>query len=174
MIDTWLGTTATELWLVVVSTTFILVVAIAVIRASGLRALSKMSSFDFIVTLALGSTVATVAVTPASVWAGAAASASLLGLQWVVAKLRRRTGVDHIVDNRPKLLMVGPDMIEENLRATRVTHDDVVARLREANVTRLDRVLAVVMETTGDISVLHGDGPLDDALLRGVVRRGAR
>lgn len=46
-------------------------------------------------------------------------------------------------------------MINEHLKATKVTPDDIRAKLREANVTDLNQVRAVVLETTGDISVLH-------------------
>jgi len=168
MISDWLGTSVTELWLVVVSTLLILVAAIAAIRIAGLRALSKMSSFDFVVTVALGSSVATAAATSASLAAGAVALVTLLAAQWLVAQLRSHTAFDTVVDNTPMLLMVGPDMIERNLEATRVTRSDVLAKLREANVTRLDQVLAVVLETTGDISVLHGEGDLAAELLDGV------
>ncbi len=35
-------------------------------------------------------------------------------------------------------------------------------------MTDRGQVLAVVLETTGDISVLHGSGPLDELLLEGV------
>ena len=48
------------------------------------------------------------------------------------------------------------------------THADLVAKLREANVLDFSSVRAVVFEATGDISVLHGEGPLDERLLAGV------
>ena len=169
MIEEWLGTDPTQLWLVAVSTAGILVVAIAVIRLVGLRSLSKMSSFDFVVTVALGSTVATVAATSTSLWNGALAFAALLGLQWAVSIGRFSDWFTKLVDNEPTLLMQGSEILEDNLKRTRVTQDDLVAKLREANVTDYDQVLAVVLETTGDISVLHGYGPLDERLLDGVV-----
>lgn len=40
----------------------------------------------------------------------------------------------------------------------------------EANVTQIDDVLAVVLETTDDVSVLRSSGPLDARLLDGVRR----
>lgn len=170
MISKWLGTSFEELWLVPLSAVFILVVAIAVVRVVGLRSLSKMSSFDFLVTVALGSTLATVAATSASIINGALAFVSFLAAQAAVAYGRRSTKFAKIVDNEPRLLMVGPIMDESAMESCRVTRHDVLAKLREANVTNFDQVLAVVLETTGDISVLHGDGPLDDAVLEGVVK----
>ena len=46
-----------------------------------------------------------------------------------------------------------------------------MAKLREANVTRFEQIHAVIAETTGDISVLHGppDETLDTGLLDGVI-----
>ncbi|MDO6471263.1 YetF domain-containing protein [Maribacter sp. 1_MG-2023] len=41
-----------------------------------------------------------------------------------------------------------------------------MAKLREANVLQLSQVKAVIFETTGDISVLHSDKPIDiDAVI---------
>jgi uncharacterized membrane protein YcaP (DUF421 family) len=59
------------------------------------------------------------------------------------------------VDNEPILLMDGSQMLEENMRKAQVTRNDLLAKLREANVTRFTQIKAVVMETTGDVSVLH-------------------
>jgi uncharacterized membrane protein YcaP (DUF421 family) len=76
-----------------------------------------------------------------------------------------------LVDNEPMLLMKNTKIIEKNLARAKVTHSDLRAKLREANVTQINQVQAVVMESTGDIAVLHHDDPdheLDDVLLEGV------
>ena len=55
-----------------------------------------------------------------------------------------------------------------------MTEDDIYGKLREANVLDFDQVQAVVLESTGDISVLHGDPRdkrLNPALLQGVKNR---
>ena len=46
---------------------------------------------------------------------------------------------------------------EHDMARTGVSHDDVMAKLRSANVLAMQDVRAVVLETTGDISVLSGD-----------------
>ena len=54
----------------------------------------------------------------------------------------------------------------------RITENDLLGKLREANVLDFSQVDAAVAETTGDISVLHrerGDTPLSDNLLDGVI-----
>ena len=65
--------------------------------------------------------------------------------------LDRRTWV---VDNNPLLLMAGSEVISENLDRARMTEEDLKSKLRMAGVTHPDQVLAVVMEATGDVSVL--------------------
>ena len=168
MIENWLSTTWTEIWLIGLSAAAMVVALIAIVRVVGLRSLSKMSSFDFAVTVALGSVMATVVVSPTSVANGVVAMAALLAVQAIIAVGRRRWGWAAAVDNQPMLLMDGNTVDEEALRIGRVTRADIRAKLREANVIHLDEVLAVVLESTGDVSVLHGDGPLDRSLLEGV------
>ncbi len=165
MIENWLTTSWTETWLVVVSATAILLAVIAAIRVVGLRSLSKMSSFDFTVTVAIGSIVAGTASTPSSLPNGALAVAALLGIQALISWRRQQGHLDRVVDNEPLLLMRDGQFLHDALRRSRVTERDVVAKLREANVLQLSAVRAVVLEATGDISVLHGDQPIDDVVL---------
>src|SRR5699024_3219261 len=60
-----------------------------------------------------------------------------------------------LADNTPLLLMDGATMLEENMDKVNITTEELYARLREANVAQLYQVKAVVMETTGDLSVVH-------------------
>ena len=64
--------------------------------------------------------------------------------------------------------MAGPQLVEADLRHAGVSPGEVWAALRQAGVLRREDVRAVVLETTGDLSVLSGDGRLDDELLDGV------
>lgn len=143
---------------------------VAIVRVVGLRAFSKMTAFDFIVTLATGSLLATAA--SSSSWTSylqaVTAIVVLLGAQFVLAWTRKRSdAVEHGLENEPLLLMRDGEFIDEAMRLSRVSRSDVIAKLREANALRMSQVRAVVLETTGDISVLHGDG-YDEILLRGV------
>lgn len=130
-------------------------------RLAGLRSFSKLSAADFAMTVAVGSLFAsTISSAKPSLLIGSAALASLFVGQWALAWLRRRsTIVSRLIDNEPLLLMSGATMIDENLRRANVTRADVYGKLREANAISYDQVLAVVFETTGDISVLHSDDP---------------
>ena len=167
----WLWTSWSEAGLVAISAVCVLFGVIAIIRIVGLRSLSKMSSFDFAVTVAIGSTVATTAATSTPLANGILTVAVLLGSQAVVAWLRRATKFQTVIDNQPMLLMRDGQFLDDALSDCRITRDDVFAKLREANVLTMQSVRAVVLETTGDVSVLHGDGPLEAILLNNVDRR---
>ncbi|NNE11526.1 MAG: DUF421 domain-containing protein [Ilumatobacter sp.] len=147
---------------------------VAVTRINGLRSFSKMSGFDFAVTVAMGSVLASVVVSGDTPFlTGMAALAALFAVQALIARMRIWWDpVEHAVDNSPVLLMDGGRIIDENLRATKVSHGDLIAKLREANVLDPNEIRAVVFETTGDISVLHG--PADGAELSDMVMDGVQ
>lgn len=155
-----------------VNAALIYVLVIVLVRVQGLRSFAKMSSFDFATTVAIGSIMATTAASSEiSLAAGATAAASLFVAQLLVATGRRWSRIRSVVDNDPLLLMVGGEILHDNLRRGQVTEDDLRAKLREANVLTMAQVRAVVLETTGDISVLHGDPdgpPVEPYLLAGV------
>jgi len=143
---------------------------ILLVRIVGLRSFSKMTAFDFIVTLATGSLLAsagTVSSWPNFIQA-LVAIATLMGLQVVLAIYRRkRGGSSSALENEPLVLMENGQFKDDALKSSRVARNDVLAKLRAANVLRLSDVRLVVLETTGDISVLHGDH-LDDELIHDV------
>ena len=145
---------------------------VVLIRVNGLRSLSKMTNFDFVVTIALGSLVAGAA--QASDWQGfVQAMVAMVGLfivQFMAARLRRASDtVEDLMQNDPVFLMRDGEFFDEALRTTRVAKSDLVAKLREANVLDLSQVRAVVLETTGDVSVLHGE-QLQETLVENVKR----
>ena len=145
-------------------------------RLAGLRSFAKMSSFDFAMTVAIGSMLAASVLNASVPLPQAAVGIGMVfGLQIAVGWARRRwSAFQHLVDNEPLLLMNGSEMLEDHMKSVQVTEDDLWSKLREANVLDVSHIRAVVMETTGDISVLHGDPdgtPLQPRILTGV--RGA-
>ena len=174
MIDwTWIAAEGDAPLMIVASAVALYVLLVLCTRVVGLRSFSKMSGFDFAITIAIGSVFASVTLwQKPTLVDGAVALGALFGLQFVVGNLRKRLpGVTGLVDNAPLLLMDGPEVLPDNLRRANMTEADLRAKLREANVTQLEQVRAVVMESTGDVSVLHAPPdapPLDDELLAGV------
>ncbi len=145
---------------------------LTLVRLLGLRSFSKMTAFDFVMTIATGSLLAGTA--QATDWEGfGQAIVGMTGLflfQYLAALARRRSDIAELVlQNEPVFLMKDGQLIEAALKKTRVKASDVYAKLREANALRLEEVHAVVLETTGDISVFHGGSPPDDEILADVL-----
>jgi len=132
-------------------------------RIFGKRSFSKMSSFDFSMTVAIGSIVATTVVSSSVTMAqGIVGLGAVYLIQLTAAFARRYHWFQVLVDNKPLLLMDESTIIYDNLRKARVTKDDLISKLREANVLKMSQVKAVVFEATGDISVLHtNDGRIE-------------
>ncbi|NNF11625.1 MAG: DUF421 domain-containing protein [Gemmatimonadetes bacterium] len=171
----WIETTGSAVAMSALTALCMYVVLIAFTRVVGLRSFSKMSSFDFALTVAFGSLLATAVLSPQpSLLLSAAALASLFAIQWAVTGLRARApALRSLLDNEPTLLMWQGEVREAELRSSGVTHGDLMAKLREANVLRFSQVRAVVLESTGDVSVLHADEDepeLEDRVLDGVNR----
>lgn len=144
---------------------------VLLIRLNGLRSLSKMTSFDFIMTIAMGSLVASAAQAEKldAYLQIIAAIAALFLFQHVGARMRRASEkVESIIQNQPVLLMKDGDIFHEALKAERIETSDLMAKLREANVLDMAKIKAVILETTGDISVLHGNAEMDARLTKDI------
>lgn len=142
-------------------------------RLAGLRSFSKMSSFDFAITVAFGSVIASTLLTEEpSLLAGGAGLGVLYLMQYGVSRVRRLSPlVERAVDNEPLLVMVGAEVLSDHLDEARMTEDDLRSKLRMAGVTHPDQVLAVVMESTGDVAVLKSGGRVAPWIFQGI--RGA-
>lgn len=148
---------------------FIYAALILLVRLNGLRSFSKMSSHDFAITVAIGSVIASTVVAPSpSLGNGTAALIALFVFQRILSRVRLSFAYSP-VENRPLLLMRDGRILEEHLERAQVTRQDLYAKLRLANVREVSEVHAVVMEATGDVSVLHGHGQhFDTSLLEGL------
>lgn len=166
----WISTSVSDLLMISLTGLGIYVALLLFTRLSGLRSFSKLSSFDFSITVAFGSVVASTLLskTP-SLFAGIFALALLYTIQFCVSRLRRySTIISALVDNDPILIMAGEKVLSKNLTAVRMTNKDLNYKLRAAGITHKKQVLAVVMESTGDVSVLKVGDDFDIALLDGV------
>jgi len=135
---------------------------VVVLRITGKRTLSKMNAFDFVVTVALGSTLATILLSKdVSLAQGVAALAVLVGLQFVItwSSVRARW-VRRLVTGEPSLLAYKGECLQEALRRERVTEDEVLAAARAAGLPRLESTDAVILETDGTFSVVRRSADL--------------
>ncbi len=129
---------------------------VLLLRTSGKRTLSKMNAFDLIVTVALGSTLATVLLSrDVALIDGITAFALLIGLQYLITwSSVRWPYVEKLVKAEPSLLFFEGKFLEGTLHQQRVTHAEIHAAIRAQGVPRLEDVAAVVLETDSSISVV--------------------
>lgn len=137
---------------------------VLILRLSGKRSLAKLNIFDFVVTIALGSTLATVLLSSeVSLAEGALAFAMLALLQWIVSSLSTRLHwFRDAIRAEPRLLLRDGQLLEQAMRQERITRDEVEAAVRKKGHGGFDAIAAVVLETDGSLSVIAdtevGDG----------------
>ncbi|AFM31322.1 MULTISPECIES: DUF421 domain-containing protein [Stutzerimonas stutzeri subgroup] len=143
---------------------------VLLLRLSGRRTLSKMNAFDLVVTVALGSTFATILLNrDVSLAEGVLALALLIGLQYAVTwSSVRAAWIRKLVTGEPALLFYRGRFLDDALRAARVTEDEVRAAVRSQGLAALDGIEAVVLETDGSFSVITDGAGDSRSTLAGV------
>ncbi len=129
---------------------------VLLLRISGKRTLSKMNAFDLVVTVALGSTLATTMLgNDIALVEGLTAFAMLIFVQWIVAwTCARSRAVSSIVKSVPTIILWKGELYEDVIRRERLTREEVLSAIRSAGYGGYGDVKAVVLETTGDLSVI--------------------
>ena len=162
--DTWAG-----LGRVLIVGTLAYVALVAVLRISGKRTLTKLNAFDLVVTIALGSTLATVLLSKSvSLSEGLLALGLLVFLQFIITWMSVRVGwFGALIKSEPTLLLHRGEFLHAALRQQRVTREEVFAALRASGVADAAEVTAVVLETDGSISVIKSaaSGPKRESTL---------
>ena len=133
------------------------VALIILLRASGKRTLSKMNAFDFVVTVAIGSTLATVLLSKDVALAeGVTAFALLIGLQFVITWLSVRSKtISGWVKSEPMLLWHQGEFLRGAMKKARVTENELLAAARQEGTATLETVAAIVLETDGSFSIVN-------------------
>lgn len=129
---------------------------VVILRLSGNRSLAKLNIFDFVVTIALGSTLATVLLSSdVSFTEGALAFAMLAGLQWVVSWLSvRAKWFGDLIRSEPRLVMRDGEFLDQAMRQERLTRSDIESAIRKKGHGGIEDIAAVVLETDGELSVI--------------------
>lgn len=149
--DSWMGLLRTALVGVCAYAALLVLV-----RISGKRTLSKMNAFDLIVTVALGSTLATILLSKDTALAeGMLALALLIFLQLGITWLSvRSAAVSRLVKAEPRLLFHKGDFLWDAMKAERVNKGEILQAMRSQGIGNTEQVEAVVLETDGSFSVV--------------------
>lgn len=130
---------------------------VILLRVSGKRTLSKWNAFDFVVTIAIGSTLATALLSKTTSLAqGVTALGLLIALQFVITWLSVRSKtVQSWIKAEPTLLLQDGRFLHDALKQKRIAESEVRAALRQHGKASLEDVEAVVLESDGSFSVIN-------------------
>ena len=159
--DNWAG-----LLRVIVVGTLAYVALVVLLRTSGKRTLSKMNAFDFVVTVALGSTLATIILSKdVALLEGIVAFGLLIALQFVITWLSVRFAVvGKLVKSEPTLLFYQGQFLRRQMRHNRIVESEVLAAVRSQGMASLDDAEAVILEADGSFTTVHATRSSPSAL----------
>lgn len=126
------------------------------LRISGRRTLSKMNAFDLVVTVSIGSTLATVLLNNnVSLTEGLMAFGLLIGLQFAVTWTSVRfRWFRRWITGEPLLLLHDGQFLPTAMKQARVSEEEIYATLRQHGMAGPHEAHAVVIETDGSFSVI--------------------
>jgi uncharacterized membrane protein YcaP (DUF421 family) len=152
----WFGASWDVVGFVVLSTVAMYTSVLVGVRVAGRRTLAQMSAFDAVVTIALGSMLATTALSPRPSYAqGTTAIATLLVLQVALGWLRLRSSrLRRLLDFEPVVLVdEGVERPRSGLLGPQLTDDELRSTLRVHGLFDLEQVERVLLEPNGELSV---------------------
>jgi len=142
---------------------------IIVVRLLGQRVLGTMSSLDVMVVITMGAVLGRAILGDSTdLLGGSIALLTLLVIQALFHQLRRWRSTEALLRNAPLALVVDGVVHEANLKRAHVDPQDLWARMRMAGVHDPGQVALMVLESTGQISLLHKGGAIDPRLTEGI------
>lgn len=132
------------------------VAMVAILRMSGKRTLTKLNAFDLVITVALGSTLATILLSKdVALIEGTTAILLLVLMQFTVTWTSMRwPAFEKLVKSSPALLYYRGEYLDNTMRQERIAKSEILAVIRSAKLPDTQSVEAVVLETDGSLSVI--------------------
>ena len=128
---------------------------VVTLRTAGKRALSKLNMFDFVVTIAMGSILASLFMGSIALVPGLFAFALLIGVQALTTWATSRSeAARRVLMAESEVLFLNGEFRRGAMRRCRVTESELEGTARDSSVGSLDRVAAMVLETDGTVSVI--------------------
>ena len=136
-------------------TVILYLVLITVIRLMGKRQIGQMEPSEFVVTM-LAANLASIPMQNASIplFSGLVPILTVLGVELILSTLSLRSiRLRKLLCGKPVILIENGHILQENLRKTRVTLDELSGHLREKDVLDFSQVQFAILETNGNLSV---------------------
>ena len=138
-----------------VRTVILYLVLIAVIRLMGKRQVGQMEPSEFVVTM-LVANLASIPMQDGGIplYSGLVPILTVLGMELLLSYLVLRSmKLRKLLCGKPVILIENGNILQNNLRRTRITLDELTGQLREKDVLEVSAVQYAILETNGNLSV---------------------
>ncbi|MBR4291395.1 MAG: DUF421 domain-containing protein [Oscillospiraceae bacterium] len=128
---------------------------IVVIRVMGKRQIGQMEPSEFVVTMMIAN-LATIPMEDDGIalFAGLVPICVILGAELVLSFLNLKSSrIRKLLCGKPVILIENGKVLQQNLRKTRISLDELTGHLREKDVLDLKSVQYAILETNGNLSV---------------------
>ncbi len=138
-----------------VRTIILYLLLIGVVRLMGKRQIGQMEPSEFVVTM-LVANLASIPMQDGAIplFSGVVPIVTVLGTELVLSALSMKSmRLRKILCGKPVILIENGNILQKNLKKTRVTLDELTGHLREKDVLDLKAVQYAILETNGNLSV---------------------
>src|SRR5690625_1968348 len=162
-----------ELWripIVIISAIAIYLVFLLLVRIFGARVLSGLTGFDIVVGVMLGAVAGRVVLGhPPTLAAGIIGLVTLLCCEAAFGMVRNNIRLHRAINARPTVVLAHGRPQPDLMRKTHITFDEITSCVRKAGLSNLKKVRCVILEPSGELSVLDYEETLDPEVLHDVL-----
>ena len=136
-------------------TIFLYLILIMSVRLMGKRQIGQMEASEFVVTMLVANLASIPMQDPAiPLYTGLIPILTILGAELVLSGLiLYSVRLRRFICGKPVILIDNGKILQNNLRRTRVTLDELIGHLREKDVMDIRTVQYAILETDGSLSV---------------------
>lgn len=125
------------------------------IRISGKRTLAKLTAFDFVVAVTLGSMLSSTILLQVKIFEGLTGLALIIALQYLLALITKKSDtMKDVINSVPTLLFYNGTFFKDAMKKELVKEEEIYAEIRQNSIERIDDVRAVVLELNGSMTVI--------------------
>ena len=136
-------------------TILLYLILIAVVRLMGKRQIGQMEASEFVVTMLIAD-LASIPMQDGGIplLSGLVPILTVLGMEFILSGISMRSVFfRRLLCGKPVILIENGNILQNNLRRTGVTMDELTGHLREKDVLDLRAVQYAILETDGNLSV---------------------
>lgn len=140
----------------VLSAILFYILIVVAVRLFGKRSTAQLNNFDWIINITVGSLAASgILLETVPVVRAALAILTIMSLQFAMTWMALRYDrISNLIKASPTLLTHRGEYLEDAMRKTRISHEEICAVLREHGIAELKEANWVVLETDGKLTVI--------------------